>query len=113
MQSFINAVELVADALLNGEGPGRAAQQLTQLVANVRRRVPPLAAPDGTPLSVVPVAATFRVFRAVPTTLPGDLRGVAVFLCSSETSDTFGLCVDELQAHHYAVGKRFLLLSEP
>ena len=97
--SLANAVEILAVRLAPGDSAIEARRALLQLVSNYRQRR------DA-------AAVTFRVFKRIDATLPGGEIGAAVWLCSSETVDTFGIVVSAAAAAHFEVGARFKLVPE-
>lgn len=60
-----------------------------------------------------PVEIRFRVFKRVEATLPGGELGAAVWFCSSETPDTFGIVVGADVAAHFPEGAPFALVPWP
>lgn len=55
----------------------------------------------------------FRIFKRVEATLPGGELGAAVWFCSGDTPDTFGVVVRADDAEHFTEGAQFVLIPVP
>lgn len=60
-----------------------------------------------------PVELRFRVFKRVDATLPGGELGAAVWFCSPNTPETFGVVVGADKAEQFKQGAQFVLVPAP